>query len=160
MLLPPAITGLALGWLYGMAVVMAVLGALFDPAMQSTVSGLTSTPAEMRVFNTWLDGTGRLARVASSGLIGVIAALLPIEQFFSLDAISFLVSIATLQRVGRFSAPAAARRRVDLAGWLGDLRIATAQLRGSAWLQFNLWDTAVGNAGWYGGVIVALLLLL
>ncbi len=158
--LPPA-----LPVVYAVAVAMAALGAIFDPALQSAMSDLARSSTELRAINALLDGTKRLARIGSAGIIAICASFLPITQFFTLDAVTFLVSIATLLKAGQFhlaaaAAPTSASAAAARHQWARDLHLALRVAMANPWLRFNLWGTALGFASWQVGVIIGLNLLL
>jgi MFS family permease len=151
---------LGLPLVYGVAVVMAALGAIFDPTLQATMSSLARDTAELRALNALTDGTKRVARIGSSGIIALCASFLPITHFFTLDSITFLISIATLLKAGRIHVPL--ERDISLAQrhWLRDLQIALRVAMQHPGLRFNLLGTALGFASWQIGAIIGLSLLL
>lgn len=112
------------GWLNAWALalfgaLLAGLDGLFLPSLQAALASLVR-PAELRSVNGLIDTTDRLARILGPGLAGVLLALLPLVHFFSLDAVSFIISalcfwlVVRSRPAGSFAAPGAAGRR---AGW-------------------------------------------
>src|SRR5579883_2481097 len=83
------------------AVVIGGLGALFDPALQASLPALTGDMATLQATNGLMDITRRLARALGPSLVGVLVALLPVPQFFTLDAVSFLISAGAVYSLGR-----------------------------------------------------------
>lgn len=86
------------GWLNpwtmsAVTMLLATLGALFNPALQSAVPGLVG-PEHLRSAMGMLDITARLGRLAGPGLAGLLLAVVPMVHFFTLDAFSFVVSAA------------------------------------------------------------------
>lgn len=150
---------LGLPLVYGVAILMAALGAIFDPTLQAAMTGLARNAAELRALNALTDGTKRVARIGSSGIIALCASFLPVTHFFTLDSITFLISIATLLKAGMLHLPAlpvpAARPH-----WLRDLRGAVRMAMTHPWLRFNLLGTALGFASWMIGAMIGLSLLL
>ena len=87
-----------------LAVVAAIEGALssiFDPALQASMPHLVEGAAELQASNGLLDVTHRMARIFAPGVAGVIIAFLPIEQFFTLDALTFAISAVAVWGIGR-----------------------------------------------------------
>jgi len=106
-----------LGWLqlWHMAVVGAVigaLGALFDPALQASLPALAEDRQLLQATNGLMDMTRRLARAIAPSIVGVLAAFLPLSQFFTLDAISFVISAVAISSLGRRFRWQPERRRV------------------------------------------------
>ncbi|HVI89755.1 MAG TPA: MFS transporter [Dongiaceae bacterium] len=150
---------LGLPLVYGVAILMATLGAVFDPTLQAAMTGLARNAAELRALNALTDGTKRVARIGSSGIIALCASFLPVTHFFTLDSITFLVSIATLLKVGSLQMPMPSSS-VKRPHWLSDLRVAVHMAMTHPWLRFNLLGTALGFASWMIGAMIGLSLLL
>jgi hypothetical protein len=72
--------------LVGAALMLALLRAQFDPAVQASLPRLARSPAELLAANGLADGTVRLARMLGPALAGPLAAAIPILHFFTLDA--------------------------------------------------------------------------
>lgn len=150
---------LSLPLVYGIAILMAALGAIFDPTLQAAMTGLARSAAELRALNALTDGTKRVARIGSSGIIALCASFLPVTHFFTLDSVTFLVSIATLLKAGQLHLPARPSA-VARPHWLSDLRLAVRMAVTHPWLRFNLLGTALGFASWMIGAMIGLSLLL
>lgn len=151
---------LSLPLVYGVAVLMAALGAVFDPTLQAAMTGLARNPAELRALNALTDGTKRVARIGSSGIIALCASFLPITHFFTLDSITFLISIATLLKAGQIHVPTGGIKSLASRHWLRDLHIAVRVAMVHPILRFNLLGTALGFASWMIGAVIGLSLLL
>jgi len=94
-----------LGWvsvwhLGAVAVVVAGLDSLFDPALQASLPALAGDAQTLRAANGLMDATRRLARAGSPALAGALATVLPVAHFFTLDALSFVVSGAAILSLG------------------------------------------------------------
>lgn len=85
------------------AIVIGGLGALFDPALQASLPTLTGAGDTqlLQATNGLMDMTRRLARAIAPSLVGVVAALLPIAHFFTVDAVTFLISAVAIGSLGR-----------------------------------------------------------
>ena len=82
------------------AVLIGGLGALFDPALQASLPALTSGTTILQATNGLMDTTRRLARAVAPSLVGLLVVLMPMSQFFTLDAVSFLVSAGAVLSLG------------------------------------------------------------
>jgi MFS family permease len=103
---PPAALAIAI-------VVLAAGEAVFRPALQATLPGLLPDRALLPAANALFDTTERSARLLGPGLVGVLAGLVPVVHFFTLDAVSFLLSAAAVVGLGR-GAPHVPRPRFPL----------------------------------------------
>ena len=72
------------------------LSALFDPAVQASLPTVVRGRSALHAMNSLLDATRRLARIVGPGLAGGLIAVLPMPQFFTVDALTFGVSAAAL----------------------------------------------------------------
>lgn len=151
---------ISLPLVYGVAIVMAALGAVFDPTLQAAMTGLARDASELRALNALTDGTKRIARIGSSGIIALCASFLPITHFFTLDSITFLISIATLLKAGQIHPPGEGIKALASRHWVRDLQIAVRMAMVHPLLRFNLFGTALGFASWMIGAVVGLSLLL
>lgn len=103
MLLPVlALTGRLQFWhLVVVAVIIGSLGALFDPALQASLPVLTGGDTRvLQATNGLMDITRRLARMLGPGMAGLLVAFLPLAHFFTLDAISFVISALAVFALG------------------------------------------------------------
>ncbi len=82
-------------------VIIGGLGALFDPALQASLPTLAGDAQVLQAANGLMDMTRRLARAVAPSLVGLLAALLPVSQFFTLDAASFVVSAIAVASLSR-----------------------------------------------------------
>ena len=87
-LLPPLSTlgdGAIPTWLFwSVALTMAALTAFMDPALQTCLPRLTPSLAMLPAANGLVDGARRLARILGPGMVGALAAFIPVAQFFSI----------------------------------------------------------------------------
>jgi MFS family permease len=97
-----SLTALVAAWLAsgrpGVAVLVAAVvalsagEALFRPAIQAALPMLAGDPALLPAANGLLETTARLARMVGPGLVGLLAAFVPLVHYVSLDVATFLVS--------------------------------------------------------------------
>lgn len=66
---------------------LALLRAQFDPAVQAALPRLARSQQELLAANGLADGTVRLARLVGPALAGPLATVVPILHFFTLDAL-------------------------------------------------------------------------
>jgi DHA3 family macrolide efflux protein-like MFS transporter len=83
------------------AAVLAALDSLFNPALLASLPALAKDRTELQALNGLMDGTWRLALAVAPSMAGLLVALLPITQFFTLDAVSFLASVLAITALGR-----------------------------------------------------------
>jgi DHA3 family macrolide efflux protein-like MFS transporter len=116
-----SLSGLLQFWhLVAVSFLVGAAGALFDPALQSSVGTLAGNDQTLlQAINALL----RLARAPGPILVGVLVIFLPLAHLFTLDAVSFGVSALSLLALGaRFAwqPPQVERRVVGLRGVLGE----------------------------------------
>ncbi|MEA4908803.1 MAG: MFS transporter [Chloroflexi bacterium] len=83
---------LSLTHLAVVAIIVGGLSAIFEPSLQASLPDLAHDSATLQATNGLMDVTSRLARVFAPGLAGLIIAWIPLAHFFSIDAVTFLVS--------------------------------------------------------------------
>jgi MFS transporter, DHA3 family, macrolide efflux protein len=113
--------------LLALAVVVLAIGeSVFEPALQAFIPALVFERRLLVATNGLFDATDRLARLLGPGLIALAGSLVPIVHFFSLDALSFLVSGVAIASVRGVDEPRAARPRSSVhdnpTGGLGAIR--------------------------------------
>ncbi len=92
----------------GAAVVLLAAGqALFQPALQSMLPRLTGDARLLPAANALFDGTDRSARLIGPGLLALLAGLLPMIHFLTINAASFLASAVALLLILRRHRPEA-----------------------------------------------------
>lgn len=139
-------------------VVLGAAYAVFRPALQASLPSLASSPASLPAVNALLDTTERIARLLGPGIIGLLAAALPLVHFVTLDALSFLASAAAVVATMRYrNVPQARPPRVGLVKELG--HGFRAMLRIPVFRKL-LFTAGLINGVWYGVYFVAIPLLL
>ncbi len=163
LLLPIAwmLGALSLGLLLTVAIVSAVLGSTFDPALQATIPVLAKDPALRYGANGLFDATRRIARIIGPGLISVAGAFLPTAQFFTVTACAFVASGLAVRAVTRKidQAPPVVRSR-SIAGTLDSLTAGFRAVKGHPVIVYGFAASAVTNGCWGIGVILGLALML
>ncbi len=164
-----ALTVLLLAWLAAgrppaWTLVLAVLAlaagqALFRPALQAMLPPLAGDPALLPAANGLLETTDRMARLVGPGLVGVLAALVPLVHYVTADIATFLVSalaIAATVRLRPLPAPPPHPPQDWVAGMLRGFRA----MRSRPMLGFTLLTAAPGAGIWYAIMFLAVPLLL
>ena len=82
-------------------VVLAVGQAVFRPALQFLLPSLVVDARQLPAANALLDATDRSARLVGPGVVALLAGLIPMVHFFTVDAVSFLLSAAALLLIRR-----------------------------------------------------------
>jgi Arabinose efflux permease len=83
------------------AIIIGGLGSLFDPALQASLPVLAKDKQALQATNGLMDVTWRLATTLGPSLAGVLVALMPLPQFFTLDAASFAISALAILSLTR-----------------------------------------------------------
>jgi MFS family permease len=86
--------------LVGVVVILAAAKAFFEPALRSSLTLIAPSPELLQATNGLMETTDRMARVVGPGLIGVLGATLPLVHFFTLDAVSFVLSAVSVTALG------------------------------------------------------------
>jgi MFS family permease len=137
-------------------VVLAAGEAVFRPALQATLPSLLPDRALLPAANALFDTTERSARLIGPGLVGVLAGILPVVHFFTLDATSFLLSAAAIVSLGRL-ARHVPRPRASLLAGVGR---GFAVVRGHRLLWTVLVCSGPINGFWIAAFSLALPLLI
>lgn len=77
-------------------VLTAVLGTFFDPALRASLPDVAPSPELLSTTTGLMETTPRLARVLGPGLIASIGGVVPMVHFFTLDAVTFLLSAISI----------------------------------------------------------------
>ncbi|MEM7334525.1 MAG: MFS transporter [Chloroflexota bacterium] len=151
--------------LFHLAVISAIDGALsaiFEPALQSSLPQLTKNSQELQGGNALLDVTSRMARIFAPGVAGFIIGFIPIEQFFTIDALTFGISALALVAIGRNFKWKVTSDEPRPFGWqtiTADLRQALRLLRENTAVYYSLFSFLAANIVWAGAMTVGLALL-
>jgi MFS transporter, DHA3 family, macrolide efflux protein len=141
-------------------VVISGAKAIFDPALQASLPSLASDRQLFQATNGLFDATRRIARVTGPGIIAIVGGAIPIVHFFTIDAVSFLLSAAAvalvLRSVPRQARPAPAggiRARV----WQG-VSGGFRAVRCHPLMRLALAAHGVASGAWYLAVILCVAL--
>ncbi|MCK6451057.1 MAG: MFS transporter [Alphaproteobacteria bacterium] len=154
-------------YLVPVIVVISGAKAIFDPALQASLphivsrNGLANDKQLFQATNGLFDATRRIARVSGPGIIAVAGGLIPVMHFFTIDALSFLVSATAIALVLRSAPrPAAAASGGDVRR--GEIRRRVRQgitggfnaVRRHPLMRLALAAHGVGSGAWYLAVIL------
>ncbi|MBM3573585.1 MAG: MFS transporter, partial [Alphaproteobacteria bacterium] len=78
--------------IFGATIAVAGLNSLYMPTVQASLGRLITGPDMMHALNGLMDGTRRLARVIGPALVGILALLVPIHHFFTINGATFLTA--------------------------------------------------------------------
>ena len=138
------------------AVVLLALGqAVFQPALQAVLPGVVDEPALLPAANGLLDATERTARLLGPALVGVLAAIVPVVHFLTLDALTFLVSALALAWIGRLQPGRGSRPGGREPAWRSIVRGVRA-MKSHPILAFKLDTAGPLNGAWYSAFYFAL----
>jgi MFS family permease len=93
---------LPLGVLWTTALLLSGLSAFFDPAIQATIPLLAKDRALRQSTNGLMGTTIRMARMIGPAVVGVLSALVPMIHFFTIDAVTFLISATCVGSLRRY----------------------------------------------------------
>lgn len=153
---------ISLAQLAAVAAITGGLTALFEPTLQASLPALTSDSRTLQAFNSLLDVTGRLALIVGPGLAGLLIAWLPLEHFFTLDAITFGLSALAVLALGRTYAWQPRRTSETSLGVklvLSELRGAFVLIAAHRPLAWALSALLVINLAWSAAFTVGVALL-
>ena len=140
-------------------VALAAGDALFRPAMQAALPSLAGDPALLPAANGLFETTARLARMVGPGLVGLLAAFVPLVHYVTIDVASFLLSALAVAATLRLRRTAPHRPPPRLPVVAGMVRGFAAMLHHPL-LGFSI-ATAAPTAGiWYAVLFLAVPLML
>jgi MFS transporter, DHA3 family, macrolide efflux protein len=91
--------------LFIIAIVTNGLRGVYQPALQAAVPRLSSAVDMLLAVNALLDSTRRLARIIGPGVAGALALLMPVEHFFALISVLFVLSALAIFSLRRYMPP-------------------------------------------------------
>ena len=132
-------------------IVLGALGTLFDPALQASIPLLARDESTLQATNGLIDLTRRLARVLGPSLAGLLVAVLPLSQFFTLDALSFVISAGAIASLGAryaWQPKRSARAGVGVAGIAGEIASAAQLVARHAQIAWAVGALGIINGLW------------
>jgi DHA3 family macrolide efflux protein-like MFS transporter len=144
------------------AIVLGSLGSLFNPALQASLPALAGDERTLQATNGLMDITRRLARALGPSLAGVLVALMPLTQFFSLDAISFGISAGSIFLLGgRFAwrPERSAKRKKGIGGIISELGGAMRVVHSHAPIEWAILTGGIVSGAWSASFTIGTALL-
>lgn len=92
-------SGLTLPLLIVATAVLAGVGAIFQPTLQSSLPGFVGNPNRLRETNGLFDGTARCAQAVGPFLAAIVISFIPVIHLLTLNALSFLASASAIFKV-------------------------------------------------------------
>ncbi len=138
------------------------LSAIFEPALQSSLPQLTKNSQELQGGNALLDVTSRMARIFAPGVAGFIIGFVPIEQFFTIDALTFGISAIALVAIGRnfkWKVSDDQPTQLSFQTVTADIWGALQLVRENTAVYYSLLSYIPANIVWAGAMTVGLALL-
>lgn len=142
-----AFAPLSLPLLVGVALSVSALSAFFEPALQAVVPRLARDRELLQATNGLMGSTSRLARAVGPSIVGMMSGLLPMIQFFTLDAVSFGISAAAIAGLKKELPPRPAPPHARL-GILPGLLSGFELIRGDALMKYVIYSKAVASGVW------------
>lgn len=133
--------------LFFVAISIAALSAFFEPALHAVVPRLAPNRELRQAVNGLMGTTPRLARAIGPSIVGSLTGLIPMIHFFTLDALSFLLSALCVGRL-RKDLPPVALEPVPKKGLLQEVKAGFYLIRGNSLMQFVLYSKAVASGCW------------
>jgi MFS family permease len=148
------------GWTLIVAVVVLAAGqTFFRPALQATIPAVVQDVALLPATNALLDTTDRIARLLGPGIVGMLAGVLPLAHFVSVDAATFVASALALLLVGHLRTlprlPAPPRETVMASTLRGFVAVRRLPI-----LFYVLVTNGLVNGAWYAAMFLGLPLML
>ncbi|GCF10320.1 MFS transporter [Dictyobacter arantiisoli] len=144
------------------AVVIGSLGSLFDPALQASLPALAGDARTLQATNGLMDITSRVARALGPSMAGLLILFLPLSQFFTLDAISFVISALAILSLGRhivWKAQSSLQKQVGLRGIWYEISGAVRLVGQHKLLAWTLLLNGLMNLAWSAGFLIGVPLL-
>ncbi|QLY25886.1 MFS transporter [Bdellovibrio sp. KM01] len=95
-------TAVPLSLLIVMALILSALSAFFDPATQATIPLLAKDLETLQSTNGLMGTTIRGARMVGPAVVGLLAAVVPMIHFFTIDALTFFISALSVRSLKKY----------------------------------------------------------
>lgn len=146
-----------LAHLITVAIALGALNAMFNPALQASLPSLSEGVEELQAMNALMDATLRIARAIGPSLAGLLAAAISIPHFFTIDAVSFIISALAVTSIARHFAHASEPVEHGAPGLIGlihEVRGAIALVRSNRPMRYAFPGMVLINAAWCCGFTV------
>ncbi|GCE04475.1 MFS transporter [Dictyobacter aurantiacus] len=158
-----ALSGAIQFWeLVAAAIIIGSLGSLFEPALQASLPTLAGDVPTLQATNGLMDVTTRLARALGPSMAGLLVLFMPLAQFFTLDAVSYIISSLAILSLGRHVIWKDTERIPATAGIKGiwsDIRGAITLVSRHKPLSWAISLNGVMNLAWSASFVIGVPLL-
>ncbi len=141
-------------------VVLACGQAVFQPALQTVLPSLVDDVRLLPAANGLLDATDRSARLIGPGLVALMAGIIPVVHFLTLDAVSFLASAVAVLVIARLRMKRHAVHLPVRDGLWQSMTRGARAMAGHPLLGYILATVGLLNGAWYGVFYLCLPLLI
>ncbi len=141
-----------------MALVLSALSAFFDPATQATIPLLAKDIETLQSTNGLMATTIRGARMIGPAVVGLLAAIVPMIHFFTIDALTFFVSAMSVRSLKKYLpeyVPPPKARTGFTDAVMGGFRL----IQGHAGMVYVFISKALTAGAWNLSIIVGFALL-
>ncbi len=130
------------------------LSSAFEPVLMEFVPKVARSPELLRGANGLMATTYRLARVVGPSIIGILTAWISMVHFFTLNALTFVGSAASIRSIG-WAAASAETGAQQAIGWIEGWKL----IRGIPAIHRSIWAKCVSGGAWSLAYGVGLALL-
>jgi MFS transporter, DHA3 family, macrolide efflux protein len=151
----PSVTGLVAA-----IAVLAIGQAVFQPALQSVLPFLVDDARLLPAANGSLDATNRSARLLGPGFVALLAGIIPVVHFLTLDALSFVASAAAILLIVRLNGRPSPIGRTRREGILRGIVRGVRGMGSHPLLGYTLATNGPLNGAWYAVFFLTLPLMI
>lgn len=133
--------------LWVVALSLAALSAFFEPATHALIPVLAKDNCLRQATNGLMGTTIRMARMVGPAIVGLLSAFIPMIHFFTLDAITFLVSAICVYSLYKYvpAQPQGLKKSTPLSEAVAS---GFRLVREKPAINFLLWSKAVTAGTW------------
>ncbi|MBO9666270.1 MAG: MFS transporter, partial [Bdellovibrio sp.] len=144
--------------LWSMALSLSALSAFFDPATQATIPLLAKDAETMQSTNGLMSTTIRMARMIGPAIVGLLSAFIPMIHFFTIDALTFLVSAMSVRTL-KDHVPETPKENVPSVSFSEALHSGFALIRSKPGMTYVFISKALTAGTWNLALMIGFALL-
>ncbi|UYL10153.1 MFS transporter [Bdellovibrio sp. SKB1291214] len=152
-------TEVPLSLLIVMALVLSALSAFFDPATQATIPLLAKDIETLQSTNGLMGTTIRGARMVGPAVVGLLAAVVPMIHFFTIDAITFLISALSVKSLKKYLPEHVPSPKMRI-GFTDAVMSGFRLIQGRQGMMYVFISRALTSGAWNLSIIVGFALLI
>ncbi|WP_413559746.1 MFS transporter [Bdellovibrio sp. HCB209] len=141
-----------------MALILSALSAFFDPAIQATIPMLAKDIETLQSTNGLMGTTIRGARMVGPAVVGLLAAIVPMIHFFTIDALTFFISALSVKSLKKYLPEHVPPPKARIGVWQA-LMSGFHLIRGHAGMSYIFFSRALTSGAWNLALIVGFALL-